>query len=387
MEKKKLLFLVAEDWYFWSHRKDLAKEAQKKGYQVVVATRAGTYTRQIKDLDFSLIPLEINRRGLNPLKELATILQITRIYRREKPDIVHHVALKPVLYGSISAYLSGTRYVINAVTGLGYLSVSTGKKAYLIRFFVNAFLRFLFHQKNSRLILQNQDDYSFFIKKRIASKDKTHLIRGSGVDTLLFSPADRSNQFPVVTLASRMLWHKGVGEFVEAARILKRNGIKADFVLAGDTDTQNPAEISQLQLKSWHKEGIIRWLGHQDDVATLLANSDIACLPSYREGLPKFLLEAASCALPIVAADVPGCREIVRHQENGLLVPAKDAVRLAEAIKYLIENPDLSRKMGACGREIVIKQFSIKKIISETLSLYDPLSKNETGLRRPRRSP
>jgi glycosyltransferase involved in cell wall biosynthesis len=373
MKEKKLLFLVSEDWYFWSHRVSLAQEAKKRGYKVIVATRVNRHGNQILDLGLHLIPIKMQRRSLNPLRELLAIKEIINIYRKEKPDIVHHVAIKPVLYGSIAAYIAGIRNIINAVTGLGYVFSSNSVKACLIRPFVTTGLAVLLNRKRSRLILQNKDDYYFFVRKRIINEDKICLIRGSGVDTHHFCRVSKASEVPVVILISRMSWQKGIGEFIEAARILKKEGLKARFVLVGDADPHNPAMIKPAQLKKWREEGVIEWLGYRDNTAELFSQSDVACLPSYREGLPKVLLEAAACGLPIVASDVAGCREIVRHQENGLLVPAKDAPALAKAIKHLIENPALRDKMGEQGRNLVIKEFAVEKVIDETIALYEEL--------------
>jgi glycosyltransferase involved in cell wall biosynthesis len=373
MKKIKILYLITEDWYFWSHRLPIAQEAQRRGYEVLVATRVGLYEKRLTNLGFRVIPLKTQRGSINLWKELVALKQIISVYLKEKPDIVHHVAMKPVLQGTIAASIAKTPYVVNAITGMGYIFTSDDLKARFIKPLVNLGLKFLLNRKKLLLILQNKDDMSFFIAKGIDS-NRMRLIKGSGVDTMCFQPClDNKKETPVVVLIGRMLWDKGVREFVEAAMILKNEGIKGRFILIGDTDPHNSAMISPAQLKKWSREGFVEWLGHRHDIAELLSQSSIACLPSYREGLPKFLLEAASCGLPIVAADVPGCRDIVRDGENGLLVPVKDAAKLANALKQLIENPELCHKMGIRGREIVIKYFAVENVVSQTMKLYKEL--------------
>lgn len=373
MSKPKLLFLVTEDWYFCSHRLQIAREARKRGFEVLVATRVDRHGEQIKSEGFKLIPLQMQRRSTNPLNELASIRELLSIYRREKPDIVHHVAMKPVLYGSLAAWITGVPHVVNALAGLGYVFVSQQLKARILRPAIRAAFRFLLNSGDSRLILQNPDDCTMFIRSHLASSKRIRLIRGSGVDTDMYQPMPEPSGSPVVILASRMLWDKGVGEFVGAVRLLKSRGVDGRFVLVGDTDPHNPAAVPAEQLAAWLNEGTVAWWGRRDDMPVVFANSHIVCLPSYREGLPKVLLEAASCGRPIVTTDAIGCREVVLHGENGFLVPVRSIVELADALQLLIENPELRIKMGMRGREIVLREFAVEKIIEETLAVYGEL--------------
>lgn len=373
MKRPKLLYLVTEDWYFCSHRLPIAREAQIQGYEVLVATRVDRHGEQIIREGFKLIPLQMQRRSTNFWRELAAIIQIIGIYRREKPDIVHHVAMKPVLYGSLAARLTGVPYVVNALAGMGYVFISKQLKAQLLRPPIRAAFRLLLNRVCSRLILQNQDDSAMFIHSRLVRKERIRLIRGSGVDTDMYHPVLEPSGSPVVVLASRMLWDKGIDEFVAAAKILQARGVDASFVLAGDTDPHNPAAISAEQLAAWHAEGAVSWWGRRDDMPVVLAQSHIVCLPSYREGLPKALLEAASSGRPIVTTDTNGCREVVRHGENGFLVPVKSTLDLADALQRLIENPELRQKMGTRGREIVVIEFAVGRVIAETMSVYEEL--------------
>lgn len=373
MTSPKLLFLVTEDWYFWSHRLPIAREAQKQGYEILVAARESNHGERIRAEGFKLIPLKMRRRSMNLWNELAAIREITQIYRCEKPDIVHHVAMKPVLYGSFAARIAGVSRVVNALAGLGYVFISEQMKARLLRAVIGVCFRLLLNRKGTRLILQNRDDCAMFIQSNIISEKLIRLIRGSGVDTALFRPAPEKTGIPIIILASRMLWDKGIGEFVEAARLVKDRGIDARFVLVGDCDMDNPNSVHRSTLEEWAQQGVIEWWGQRDDMPDVLAQAHLVCLPSYREGLPKVLLEAAACGLPIVSLDTAGCREVVRHGENGLLVPVKSVKELADAFQLLIEKPDVRRRMGARGREISLKEFAVEKVVAETMAIYEEL--------------
>lgn len=373
MSHPKLLYFVTEDWYFCSHRLPLALAAQGAGYDVTVVTHVKEHGEAIRRAGIRIIPFNLSRRGMNLLSELVVLARLALLYRKEKPDLVHHVAMKPVLYGSLAARLSGGLRVVNALAGLGYVFTSDEPKARLLRLVIGGAFRGILNIRVSRLILQNQDDHAMFIRKRFINEERIRLIRGSGVDTAVFLPTPEPSDIPVVMLVSRMLGDKGIKEFVEAARQLKDRGIDARFVLVGDTDPDNPSAISHEQLTAWHAEGMVEWWERRDDMPTVLAQSHIVCLPSYREGLPKVLLEAASCGRPIVATDTPGCREIVRNGDNGLLVPVRSTVELADAIQSLIEKPELRQKMGDRGRAIVVGEFSIEKVIKDTLAVYSEL--------------
>lgn len=371
--KSKIIFLVTEDWYFCSHRLPLAREARRKGFDVVVATRVTSHGKQIEDEGFKLVPIRMARSGKNPLKELATLWELVRIYKSERPDIVHHVAMKPVLYGSLAARVGKVPYVVNALAGMGYIFISNQWKAVLLRKFVSNAFRILLNRPNSRVILQNPDDRSLMVQSGVLNPKRIVLIRGSGVDTQAFSFTPEPVGVPVVVLASRMLWDKGVGEFVEAARLLRDKGVNARFILVGDTDTENPAAVPSSQLEAWNSSGVVEWWGRRDDMPKVFSESHIVCLPSYREGLPKVLIEAASCGRAIVATDVPGCREIVLHGENGLLVPPRKALELADALERLIADPALRRSLGEKGRQLAVAEFSIEKVVAETLAVYQEL--------------
>lgn len=374
MKQIKLLFFVTEDWYFFSHRLPLALAAKQAGYDVSVVTRVSAHGDLIKAAGIKLIPLKLSRRGSNPFAELKVIGRLISIYRSEQPDIVHHVALKPVLYGSFASRIARVPMVVNAMAGLGLLFSSRSLKARLARPVFMIFFRFLLNRKGARVILQNPDDVALMCDSGVLKNERITLIRGSGVDTHEFKAQPEPGGEPVAILASRLLWDKGVAEFVDAARLLKKEGIVARFALVGEGDIENPGSISNGQLQAWHDEGVIELWGRKADMPDVFAQSHIVCLPSfYGEGVPKVLIEAAACERPVVTTDSPGCREIVRDGVNGILVPVRDSSAVVQALKKLIESPELRTKMGKSGRELVVREFSLDKVNRETLAIYKEL--------------
>ncbi len=371
-DKPVLLYLITEDWYFWSHRLPIARAARDAGWEVLVATRVGSHGERIEQEGFRLIPIKMRRRSLAPWWEIATVAELIGIYRRERPDLVHHVAMKPVLYGSLAAALAGVPAVVHALAGMGYIFTSSGVKARLLRPLIRTAFRWLLDRSHSRLILQNPDDVAVMTKATVAP-ERVVLIRGSGVDTEAFAQSDEIDGTPVAVMVSRMLWDKGVGELVEAARLLQRRGVPLRVVLVGSPDPENPASIPERQLRDWDASGDVAWWGERSDVANIWANCHIAVLPSYREGLPKSLLEAAACGRPLVATDVSGCREVVRDGTTGLLVPPRDARALADALERLARDRDLRRRMGAAARDMVAREMSEKVVVAQTVALYRSL--------------
>lgn len=367
----KLLFVVTEDWYFVSHRFPLAVAAQKAGFDVAVATRVGKHDEIIRAAGIRLIPFGLSRRGCNPFRE---VLALVRLYLRERPDIVHHVALKPVVFGTLAAWISQVPTHVNAVAGLGSLFTSSTGMTSLIRPLVRWTLAWLLRSRGSLTIVQNVDDRALLICSHLP-ESRLRLIRGAGVDTNSFSPRTKPFEVVCIVLAARMLWAKGIGEFIEAARLLAWTGVKARFLLVGDPDANSPASVPVATLRDWHGKNGVEWWGHREDMPAVFHMAHIACLPSYyREGLPKVLLEAAACGLPIVTTDAPGCREIVRDGDNGFLVPVRDAQSLAVALRSLIDDVALRARMGQRAREIVLAEFSQERVIAETLAVYRELA-------------
>jgi len=367
---KRLVYFVTEDWYFCSHRLPLAVAAREVGYAVTVVTRVASHGDEIKSAGIDLVPIDLSRRSKNPITELAAIRRLTQVYRALKPDIVHNVALKPVIYGSIAARLAQIKHVVNAIAGLGYIYSSESALARALRPFVKTSMRTLLNNGRTKVILQNPDDVEVMCRSVKVPRERIVLIRGSGVDIEEYGYRPEPEGVPIVMLASRLLWDKGIGEFVAAARILAARGQNARFVLVGDTDDANPASIDADTQDNWRREGHVELWGYRRNMPDVLAQAHIVCLPSYREGVPKVLIEAASCGRAIITTDAPGCREIVRHGENGFLVPVRDAQALADAIGTLLDDPELRSRMGRAGREIVRKEFTVDAVISATLDLY-----------------
>jgi len=372
VSKATVLFLVTEDWYFYSHRLPIARAARDIGMNVVVVAKVGAYKDKIEKEGFSLIPLMMQRRSKNPLNEIGAILQILKIYRKVKPDLVHHVALKPVIYGTLAAKLARVPAIINAFAGLGYVFSSTEFFARATKLLMWPILFWLLNRPNSCVLLQNPDDRDLLLDTGIVRREHIRVIYGSGVDTKHFSELPEPVLQPVVvTLVSRMLRDKGIMEFVEATKILKSRGVPVRSILVGKPDPENPTSIKDEQLRCWHSEGVIEWWGQQEDILSVWKCSNIAVLPSsYGEGVPKSLIEASSCARSIVTTDTPGCREIVQHEKNGLLVPVKNIEALADAIQRLIENPVMRRQFGLHGRKFVQERFDEKIVVKETMAIY-----------------
>ena len=369
--KKHLVFVVISDWFFLSHRLPIALAAQAEGYKVTVVAIDTGKKAEVERHGLDFIHLPGTRSGTNILREIGLIFFFIRLYRRIKPDIVHHVTLKPVTYGSIAARVTRVPKVVNAISGLGFLFIN--KESNIIRAAITHLLfSFGFSKINGYFILQNKDDQAFFEKSNLVRRNHISLIKGSGVDLNVFAYAPKPVGEKIrIVLSARMLWDKGVGEFVEAARLLyPQYGHLAEFLLAGKYDPENKAFVPLPQLQQWNAEGVVQWIGHQEDMVSLLRDTDIVVLPSYREGLPKSLIEACAIGRPIVTTDVPGCREVVQEGVNGLLVPEKNSTELAKAIEKLIQNPHIRTEMGKKGREIAEKEFDIRAVIAQTRAIY-----------------
>jgi glycosyltransferase involved in cell wall biosynthesis len=340
----------------------------------VLISPAGPYGEKLARLGFKWIPAPMERRSLNPLRELALLAWLRRLIRAENADIVHGFTIKCAVYAAFAARLAGVARV-SAVAGMGYVFISDERRARILRPIVRNLMRAVFGGARSRLILQNPDDLAFFETMGVTCSENIRLIPGSGVDcTRSLPPATDQRHEPLrVVLAARMLWDKGIGEFVEAARRLRAENRPLEFILAGDPDRGNPAAIPESILRDWQAEGLVEWLGHIDDMPTLLAGADIVVLPSYREGLPKTLIEAAACARPLVTCDVPGCRHVVRDGVDGLLVPPRDAEALARAIAKLQDDPELAASLGnmACLR--ALNEFDERIVIERTIAIYNEL--------------
>jgi len=372
-ERPRLLYLITEDWYFWSHRLDLARAAMKAGFEVTIATRVTKHGERIRQEGFRLLPISLVRRSMNPFSEMVAALELLRLYRRERPMIAHHVALKPIMYGALAAWLAGVPIVVNAFAGLGYAFTDRRRHSGFLGGCLRRALRILLRLSRSIVVFQNREDRDLLMQEGVISEECAKVIPGSGVDTDVFTARCSSAGVPIVMLASRMLWDKGIAEFVGAARSLRRQGVTARFVLVGRCDEHNPAAIDPRSIQEWIGQGVVEWWGHRDDMADILADATVVVLPSYREGLPKVLLEAAACGKPLVATDVPGCRDVVMQGVNGLLVPPRDDRALASAIQSLLSDASLRAKMGVAGRELVVRSFSVAAVATQVVDLYQGL--------------
>ena len=378
-EPRRLLYVVNVGWFFVSHRLPLALAAKKAGYEVHVATAldrdldAGTRTL-LESSGLVVHRLRFSRSGSNPFELLRDFLDLLRLYRRLRPDLVHLVALKPMLLGGMVAKVVGVRRVILAVPGRGSVFSARGLLAALRRGVVTRLYRLAYRRGANRVIIQNAEDRDYFLARRVFAADDIRLIRGSGADISRFKPAPEVGGVPVVVFASRMLREKGAEDFVAAARLLKGRGVEGRFVLVGDPDPGNPHSHTRAELQAWADGGVVDWWGHRADIGAVFAGCHFVCLPTfYGEGVPKVLIEAAACGRPIVTTDQAGCRDIVRHEHNGLLVPARDVEALAAALERLLRDPALRQQMGARGRALVEAEFSLDIVVRQTLEIYREL--------------
>jgi glycosyltransferase involved in cell wall biosynthesis len=369
----KIILFANTDWYLYNFRLSLAKELRAHGHEVILLSAPGPFEPLLQESGFRWVSFPLSRQGINPFYELRTLWRLTQLYHQLDPDIVHHFTIKPVLYGSTAAHILRIPGIINSITGLGHLFIDPEPITRLLRRLASWLYRI--NLRGTEVIFENPEDRKIFIEWGFIKPRQGHLILGTGVDVERFRPTAKENNPPIVLFSSRILVTKGVLEYVEAIRILKAKGINARFALAGKPDPGNPASIPDEQIEAWKQSDLVEWWGWQSDMPAALAQTDIFCLPSYREGVPNALLEATACGLPIVTTDTPGCRDVVTNGVNGLLVPVKNAQAIADALKTLILDPELRRRMGSAGREIAVN-FSNIKINRETLAVYSLLTKS-----------
>lgn len=376
-----IVFVVTEDWYFCSHRLPIARAARDAGYEVWVVTGVNKHGDAIRGEGFHLLPLDFQRGGLNLFSDLVVLWKLIRAYRSLKPEIVHHVAIKPVLYGSLAAGIAGVPSIVNALTGLGFLYSADAKGTLrLLQPLARMVMGIILRNVHGWVIVQNQADFATMQSLLGLRQESLALIRGSGVDMAEYVPTQEPEGPVRITLVSRLLWEKGVGDLVEAAKLLRDRGVECVITLVGEPDVKNRGAIDERLLRRWAEASNVEWWGRRTDIADVWARSHIACLPSYYgEGVPKALLEAAACGRPIVTSDNPGCLEIVEDGVNGLVVPARDPAALADAIAKLMASPELRRRLGAEGRRKVSQGFSQEHVVDETLGLYAQLRGRDSG--------
>ncbi|GBG13303.1 uncharacterized protein NMK_0849 [Novimethylophilus kurashikiensis] len=378
VKRPKLIYFTSVDWFFCSHFLERAIAAKNCGYDVLVITNVDQHGDRIKNAGLRLIHLKIERRSLNPFTSVKNIYSITKIYLEEKPDIVHHIALKPILLGGVASLLSRQKGIVNAIVGMGYLYISQRLVVKIIRPLLGLSLKLLLNPSGSKVIFENSDDLTSFVAAKIVREADAVLIKGAGVNPENFKLGGQPHHPPVVALVARLLWDKGIAEFVNAARIIKNKGLICRFLIIGKADLDNHASIDEKTLSEWRAEGVVELPGYRDDIPKLLSEVDIACLPSYREGLPKSLLEAMAAGLPCVTTDVPGCREAVRNGDNGILVPPQNAESLSDALERLLLDEKLRIQMGQRGRARVVQEFSTEIVTRQTISLYQLILSNRT---------
>ena len=383
------------DWYLFNFRRNLIDRLQREGWKAVLVSPPGPFGERLRADGLGWHPFDLSPGGVGPLYEIDAVRRLRALYRAERPRLVHHFTIKCVLYGTLASRgLDGTG-VVNAITGLGHVFTDPGPRARLIRTAVIPLYRYCLSRPNVRTVFQNQADLEEFVGRRLLPRGRARVIRGSGVDCRRFAPrgvGTRAAGPPRVLFASRMLREKGVLELVEAARVLRRRGVDVEFVFAGSCYPGNPSSVDAREIAEWRAEGLVRYLGHVEDMPELIASCDLVVLPSYREGTPRILLEAAAMERPVVATDIPGCRGVVVHEVTGLLVPVGDAVALADAIARLARDGVLRARFGRAGRRIVLREFDERIVLEGTMDVYRSLLEESeapaedapTGVRRGR---
>lgn len=366
---KRIVFVNNVDWAFISHRLPLGINAIKEGYEVYLLAKDTGKSKLLKNYGIKLINVNFDRSGTNLFRECFTFIELYRKIRRLKPDILHNIGQKPVMYGSLIGQIQRTPKIINAIIGMGYLFTSAKGIKKVIAKIIESTYRIIISGKGIYLIVQNQTDYDYFQNMNVQN---VKMILGSGVDTSYFNQVDeRTHNKNKVALIGRMLWDKGIGEYVEAIKLLPyKLREQTDFYLVGMEDKDNPMAIEKSQLEEWRLDGV-KWVGHQDDVKSWIENSNIIVLPSYREGLPKVLIEALSCGRAIITTDVPGCREVIIHEVNGLLVPVKNAIELSKALMKLLTDKELRACMAINNRKRAVDFFDEGIVVEKTFAIYE----------------
>lgn len=369
------MYVTVEDRFFLAQRLNLALAAKDKGLSVIVASRGGELRDKIESYGFKYVDTNNVRSDLNFFQQFAQIRRLYKIFLQEKPDIVHNISIKPVIYGSIAARLAKINKIVNLINGLGSVFTSTSKtKVIILRIIIIVLYWFALQGKNIKVIFQNPDDLKLFKKLQLVKDKQCHLILGSGVDTQRFKALEKphQNNVPKILYCGRMLWSKGLQHLIEAVEILEASGERFELHLVGEPDPDNPESIDESILVGWQEKELITYHGFQPNVLQYIHDCDIAVLPTFlREGIPLSLIEIASCGKPIITTNVPGCREIVQENVNGILVTPKNPTLLADAIKRLLIDPELRLKMGLRGRKLVEQRFSSEIINKQTLALYD----------------
>lgn len=372
--KPRLLFVVNVDWFFLSHRLPIARQALAQGFEVHIATTLTHGHDELVAHGLVVHPIQLQRGSSGLGSAVRAFRDMLAVMRRTRPDIVHLVTIQPVLLGGIAARLARVPAMVAAISGLGFVFLARGWRAAARRVAIRLLYRLALGHPNSKVIFQNENDRQTVSQLAGLADVSSVLIRGSGVSLDAFQPSPLPEGPPVVMLAARLLSDKGVREFVDAARALRRqvptDQLAPRFVLVGDTDADNPASLARAELERWQAEGVVELWGQRDDMPAVLAQATVVVLPSYREGLPKVLIEAAAAGRPVVTTDVPGCRDAITPGVTGLLVPPKNAAALAEAIHTLLRDRDRCARMGAAGRVLAEQAFDVNRVVAQHLAVY-----------------
>lgn len=375
MKPKHLAIYINSGELFLSHRQHLAKGAMRAGFDVTVICPSGDGAQKVAAAGYNVRPVLLSRKDINPITELNSIIQSYRLIKSLKADIVHNFTIKCVLYGTIAARLAGIPLIVNTVTGRGHIFIDSSIKVRILRTLIGFAYRIAFSKPQVRFIFQNPDDYSLYIDNGWVSKRQAKIIPGTGVDTNVFTPPEfKSNvniDAPQILFAARLLREKGLVELIEACDQLWQNGLRFRLVICGPLDADNPSGITKCELEKMEDRPFVEYRGLVRDMASQYQQCEIVCLPSYAEGLPLTLIEAGACGCALIATDVPGCRDIVEHGVNGLLVEPRQSESIAQALRQLIESPDQRRVMGERARQMTKAKFDKDILVALGLKEYD----------------
>ena len=376
--RPRILFVTNDCWFFASHRLPIATALIKEGYEVHLSARADESVPLIESTGCIVHPWQLEPRGRSIVVELRAVLKLWRIFRKVRPDITHLITIKAVIYGGLISRFLGVKAVLYAISGIGAIYVSTGLRARTLRWLLKPVHRLSLGHQNSVIIFQNKSDMDTITGQLNIGRSRTALIHGSGVDLNRFRYTPEDNESPItILMATRLLRDKGIFEFIEACDLITdRSSTDVQCLLLGGNLAQgNPAALTDDEIKFLREHPNVSFLGQRDDVAELMSQANIAILPSYREGLPKVLCEAAACGRAVITTDVPGCRDAIQSDKTGLLVPVKDSLALTDACLELISNHKLRNSMGRAGRELALTRFGIETIVEAHLNLYKSLLK------------
>jgi glycosyltransferase involved in cell wall biosynthesis len=363
MKRGKILIVANSSWFIHNFELALIRALQST-LEVVAVTPHDDWSSRFASLGVRFVALPMSRRGLNPFADIRMALGLYRVYQREEPEVVFHNTIKPVIYGSIAARAAGVKGILNMIPGLGYVFTGQTLRHRSLRHLVKLMYRCALDGSH-RVFFQNPDDRRYFVENGLVKADKAELTYGLGVDLERFqyvepTPTTRGCTF---ILVSRMLWDKGVGEFVAAATELKRTFVEARFQLLGKLDQDNPSHINRETIDEWHRSGVVEYLGEVSDVRPILEKADVVVLPSsYREGVPNALLEGLALGRPVITTDAPGCRETVVDKVNGLLIPPRDVAALSAAMRYMITHQERRLEMGREGRKLAVERFDVNLV-------------------------